>query len=357
MQALRELAAFLETHQGLVHDAAVSEQPEQWLPDLVRSLLDVTATMSNTNAEAADLCARCLGLIGCLDPNRVDASKPTKPLMIMSNFDRADETVEWVVSLLENVIVKTFKSVSNARAQGFLAYAMQELLRFCGFNEKTALRPRATQGTTVAQRWQDMPEHVRTTLTPFLTSRYVTTSSNTPAANRSYPGFSREVDHSTWLRMLVFDLMLRAKGDNAKMVFPLLARIIRGHDLSIAAFMLPYAMTNVVLGGTVSETKGIQDEISAVLKDQSTNATESETIRICSETVFNSLDYMCEWLREKKKAVADTRANAYRTGQSPNDFDEIKDQGQIETLERFLAAIPADLVATRAIECGTYCDS
>jgi len=354
IQALRELVPFLDTHQALVHDAAVSEQPEQWLPDLVRSLLDATATMASSNDEAAELCAKCLGLIGCLDPNRVDASKPTKPLLVMSNFDKADETVEWVVVLLEDVLVKAFKSVSNARAQGFLAYVMQELLRFCGFNDTTALRPRATQGTTVAQRWQDMPEHVRTTLTPFLTSRYVTSNASTSTSERSYPGFSRKVDHSVWLRTLVFDLMWKAKGDNAKMVFPLLARIIRGHDLSIATFLLPYALTNVVLGGTVAETKGIQDEISAVLKSQSANATEVETIRLCSETVFNSLDYMCVWLREKKKAVADIRSNAYRTGQSPNDFNEVQDLGQIETIERFLATIPADLVATRAMECGTY---
>jgi serine/threonine-protein kinase ATR len=353
-QALCELLPFLELHQGLVHDAAISEQPEQWLPDLVRALLDATTTMANVNDEVADLCGKCLGLIGCLDPDRVDASKLTKPMMVMSNFDKADEIVEWVVVLLENVLVKAFKHVSNARAQGFLAYVMQELLRFCGFNDTTALRPRATQATTVTQRWLDMPEHVRTTLTPFLTSRYITNVSNVKP-DRSYPGFSREENHSGWLRGLAFDLMCgKACGDNAKLVFPLLARIIRGHDLSIAAYLLPYAMTNVVLGGTAKETKGIHDEILAVLKAQSTNTTEMETIRLCSETVFTVLDYMCVWLREKKKAVADTRSNAYRTGQSPTDFDEIQAQGQIETLESFLATIPADLLATRAMECGTY---
>lgn len=352
-QALRELVPFLEDNQGLVHDAAISEQPEQWLSDLVRALLDATSTMANANEDLAELCGKCLGLVGCLDPDRVDASKLTKPMMVMSNFEKADETVDWVVELLENVLVKAFKSVSNARAQGFLAYVMQELLRFCGFTDTTALRPRATQGTTVAQRWQDMPEHVRTTLTPFLTSRYVTNVSNS-GSDREYPGFSREANHSSWLRSLTFDLMFKAKGDNPKMVFPLLARIIRGHDLTIASFLLPYAMTNVVLGGTVKETKGIQDEISAVLKEQSTNTTELETIRLCSETVFGCLDYMCVWLREKKKFVADIRSNAYRTGQSPNDFNEIQDQGQIETIEKFLASIQADLVATRAMECGTY---
>lgn len=355
LQALKELLLFLLDNQGMLHDNASSEQPDPWLADLVRSLLDVLTTHGSTSGEIMDLCGKSLGIVGCLDPNRIDASKPKGQFLVLSNFDKASETVEWVVVLLEDVLVKAFKSVTNARAQGFLAYVMQELLRFCGFNDTTALRPRATQGTTSAQRWMDLPEHVRTVLTPMLTSRYVVTS-NAPVnpPNRKYPGFTVQSSHDTWLRSLVFDLMWKGKGDNPQMVFPLLARIVRNHDLSIAAYLLPYALTNVVIGGTVPETKGIQDEILAVLSSTSTNSTESDAIRLSSESVFGTLDYMSVWLQEKRKTVAETRNTAYRTGQSPGDFDEIKDLGQIESVEKFLASIPAELVANRAIECGSY---
>nr|OQO19804.1 hypothetical protein B0A51_16256 [Rachicladosporium sp. CCFEE 5018]OQO27475.1 hypothetical protein B0A51_06559 [Rachicladosporium sp. CCFEE 5018] len=355
LQALTELVPFLETHQGKIHDAAMSEQPDTWMTEVVRSLLDVTTQLASESDDAADLCGKCLGIVGCLDPNRVNATRPRNTLLIMSNFDKADEVIKWVVELLENVLVKAFKSASNARSQGFLAYVMQELLRFCEFNDSTALRPRATQGNTASQRWLDMPEHVRTTLTPFLTSRYLVTS-HAPAnpPHREYPGFTPDSGHGSWLRGLVYDLMWKAKGDNAKMVFPLLARVIRGHDLSIAHFLLPYALTNVVLGGTVTETKALQDEILAVLKSEPSNSTEIETIRLCSESVFTALDYMSLWLQGKKNIVSESRATAWRTGHSPNDFDEVGDQGQIQTIEQFLGSIPAEVTAARAMNCESY---
>jgi serine/threonine-protein kinase ATR len=273
----------------------------------------------------------------------------------LSNFDKASEVIDWAIVLLEDVLVKAFKSVSNSRAQGFLAYVMQELLRFCEFSDGAVLRPRASQASSAQQKWHEMPEHVRITLTPLIKSRYVVASNIAlTAPNRSYPSFAPDSGHSSWLRSLVYDLMWKAKGDNAKMVFPLLARVIRGHDLSIANFMLPYAILNVVLGGTVADVKGISDEIQAVLGCQPANTLEQECVKLCSESVFNALDYMSTWLQEKKKFLQETKQAAFRHGHTPSDFDEISDTAQIDTVERFLASIPAEVIATQAVLCGSY---
>ena len=355
LRALQELPPFLHEHQAFVHDSAISEQPATVLLELLRALLDVTAKHTRESAEVADLCGKALGIIGCLDPNRVEAPRKKRRVLILSNFDKASEVIDWAVVLLEDILVKAFKSVTNARAQGFLAYVMQELLRFCGFIDATTARTRSSQAPSTFQQWMDMPEHVRIILTPFVQSRYVVTSNvslNPP--NRTYPGFSADLGHSSWLRSLVYDLMWKPKGDNAQMVFPLLARIIRGHDLAIASFMLPYTMLNVVLGGTVTEVKGITDELLAVLTCLPNSGAQQETVKLCSESVFNVLDYMSTWLQEKKKKLGETRAAAFRTGHSPNDFNEAKDMAQIATLERFLASIPADVIATQAVTCGSY---
>ena len=355
LRALRELIPFLEKHDEFVHDSAVSEQPAAVLSDLIRALLDATSKYAAESEEAADLCGKALGIIGCLDPNRVEATRKKRRLLVLSNFDKASEVIDWAIVLLEDVLVKAFKSVSNARAQGFLAYVMQELLRFCEFDDGAVLRPRASQAPSVHQKWMDMPEHVRITLTPFVRSKYVVASNVTIAApNRAYPSFSPDSGHSAWLRSLVYDLMWKGKGDNAKMVFPLLARVIRGHDLAIASFMLPYVMLNVVLGGTITDVKGVSDELLAVLGCQPSSSVQQECVKLCSESVFNALDYMSTWLQEKRKALGETRAAAFRTGNSPNDFDEAHDMAQIDTAERFLASIPAEVIATQAVVCGSY---
>ena len=355
LRALEETAPFLEKNQDFVLESALSEQPSTILSDLVRAILDATSKYSTDSEEAAELSGKALGIIGCLDPNRIEAARKKRRLLVLSNFDKASEVIDWATVLLEDVLVKAFKAVNNARAQGFLAYVIQELLRFCEFNEGTVLRPRASQGPSMQPKWMQMPEHVRITLTPLIKSRYVVSSNaTTTAPNRQYPGFSPDSGHSNWLRSLVYDLMWKAKGDNAKMVFPLLARVIRGHDLSIATFMLPYAMLNVVLGGTESEVKGVSEEIIAVLGRQPNGVAQQECVKHCSESVFNALDYMSTWLQEKKKVLGETRAAAYRTGHSPGDFDEASDMAQIDTVERFLASIPAEVIATQAVLCGSY---
>nr|POF13133.1 protein kinase rad3 [Quercus suber] len=356
LQSLQELYPFLIQHQETIHDSAISEQPPQSLSDLIRALLDTTTQYASGDPVAATWCGKSLGVLGCLDPDRVEVVRKKRHVLVLSDFELGSEAVEWIIVLLEDVLVNAFRSTTKARAQGFLAFVIQELLKFCKFDWDVALRPRGgTQSATGQQRWLMMPEHIRLTLTPFLNSRYtVMTNVNNQASDRSYPGFSAETTHSAWLQPLVYDLVWKAKGDNAKALFPLLGRIVRGPDIAIASFILPYAMLNVVLGGTVKEVKGIQDELLAVLTCQSSSSVQQDTIKMCSESVFAVLDYMSSWLQEKKKALGETRAAAYRTGASPNGFDEAKNMGQVENIESFLDSIPAEAIASRSSECGSF---
>ncbi|KAI7639478.1 hypothetical protein KC322_g20907, partial [Hortaea werneckii] len=342
-------------HQEFVHDAALSEQPAPALTAMLRSLLDATTKYSSNNAEIAELCGKALGIVGCVDPNWIEAPRVDRKVLLLSNFERASEVIDWTVAFLEDVLIRTFKATTNARSQGFLAYTIQELLKFCGVAEVAGGKTRSSQSPVIKQKWDAMPEHVRITLTPFMTSRYhVFTNNAVKPPDRKYPGFSFDTSFGTWLRTLVYDLLWRAKGDNAQMAFPLIARIIRSSDLAIAHFMLPYAMLNVVLGGTVSEVQGLVDEFLAILFCQPADVTQLELAKQSSETVFGVLDYMANWLQEKKRVLSQTRADAYRTGHSPGDFNEVKDMGQIEELERFLSKMPAEALATRAMECGAH---
>lgn len=353
-QALKELVPFLTNNQEFIRDAAATDQSVPALSALIRALLDITTKFSGHDAGVAELCGTALGIIGCLDPNRIEAPRKQKRMVVLSNFDKAGETVDWVVLMLEDVLVKAFKSTTNARALGFLAYVLQELLKFCGFNDATTARTRSSQTPSVQQRWLAMPENVRIALTPFLKSRYVVTNSQINVPTREYPGFTLGSGHSTWLRSLVHDLMFKGKGDNPKMVFPLLARTIRGHDLAIANFLLPYAVLNVVLGGTVREVQDIKRELMTVLECRPGDGVEIEIAKKCSETVFEVLDYISSWLKLKKTTLAETRSDAYRTGNSPGDFDEARDMAQIQEVEKFLGSIPAEVLATRAMECGSH---
>lgn len=355
LQSVVELTAFLEEQQDFIHDTAASEHPSPVLSALLSALLDVTVKYASTHPDTAELCGKALGIIGCLDPNRVEATRKKSTILVLSNFDRASEVIHWVVALFERVLVKAFRSVTNAKSQGFLAYTMQELLTFCDFRQASTMQTRASQAPDALTKWQEMPEHVRTTLTPLLTSRYVITSNNAVTApERAYPGYNPDTSHSQWLKSITYDLMFKGKGDNAKAIFSLLARIIRGQDISIARFVFPYAVLNVVIGGTHREIQDLVDEFMVVLKSLTDTALQEESVRLCSESVFAVLDYMSTWLREKRKELSDTRIAAYKTGVSPSEFDEARDMGQIETVEKFLGSIPAEIIAKQAMNCRSY---
>jgi serine/threonine-protein kinase ATR len=70
--------------------------------------------------------------------------------------------------------------------------------------------------------------------------------------------------------------------------------------------------------------------------------------------VFQVLDYLSRWLQEKRKAVAEARSMAGRTGRGICEIDEIKGIAQISSVERILQGIPAEVISRRAVECGSY---
>src|SRR5579862_1552127 len=90
-QALSELVPFLQDNQTFLHISAVSEQPDAVIGELARSILDACVRFNDSRPEIASLSAQCLGLIGCLDPNRVEAVREKKDILVRDNFERSEE--------------------------------------------------------------------------------------------------------------------------------------------------------------------------------------------------------------------------------------------------------------------------
>ena len=286
LQALREFLPFLEKNQEYFHDLVLSQQIPKIVGEIVRGLLDISVRFTEAEGEIISLCSQCLGIIGGLDYNRVETAREKKEILIISNFERANEVIDFVTHLLSNILVKSFLSATSARAQGFLAYVMQELLKFCGYHDVVIQRPRPAELASIYSKWTELPVHTRSTLMPFLSSRYLLTSnlSSAPQYER-YPIFAPDISHGVWLRHFVFDLLLRGKGDNAKMIFSVLSRVIRGHDLAIATFLLPFAVLNVLLGSAEKESEQIRNELRTVIECNIGNVNQSQAtnIKLCSE--------------------------------------------------------------------------
>ncbi|KAI9673387.1 MAG: serine/threonine-protein kinase M1 [Caeruleum heppii] len=355
-QTLAELLPYLKQNQSFIHLSAVSEQPDPVIPDLLRSILDACVKFAETGPDISRLCSECIGLIGCSDPNRVEALREDREVVVLSNFDRADETIDWVMFFVQDIVVKAFMSATNTKGQGFLAWAMQELLKICDLDTSVVYRTRDAQNHPNLRRWYSLPESVRNTLTPFLNSKYVV-STAVAKQECQYPIFSPQLSHGTWLRTFVTDLLQKGIGDNARMIFPVCARIIRSQDISIASFLLPFVALNVVIGADEQQAERIGQEMLSVLQHQASQGSqaEKENLRLCSETVFHLLDYLSRWMQEKKKELASIKAHAGRhTGRLQADDDLALETAQIRRVEKLLSSIPAEDISRRAIECKSF---
>ena len=72
------------------------------------------------------------------------------------------------------------------------------------------------------------------------------------------------------------------------------------------------------------------------------------------QDVFAILDYMSRWVQEKKRVLAQTRVIAAKHGQPANELEDAKDEAQVTSVEKVMSSIPANIIAQRAIECGSY---
>lgn len=292
-QSLKELVLFLDKNQRLIHDSAISQQPSNLISQLYRALLEASIKFKEGHTDVLDLCGQCLGILGSIDPNKIESIRVKKEVLMLSNFDKATEVIDFVAFMLETVLVPAFHSATSGKSQTYLAYVMQELLKFCGFRQAVLSRQRPFESNQAYQRWIQIPESVRSTLTPYLNSKYFFVNPSNTSEKPTFPLFCSDMNQGSWIRSLVFSLLLRANGENALMIFPVLSRVIWGHDIAISVFLLPFVIQNVIVGGTEVDFKDVENEIQSVLLHDISKLSQHEidNVKQCSEVRVNHRNF------------------------------------------------------------------
>ncbi|KIX95534.1 uncharacterized protein Z520_08654 [Fonsecaea multimorphosa CBS 102226] len=345
-QALVELAPLLYQKQDFLQRSILREQPDEFVADLTRALLDCCVKF-NTSNEVSRLCGQCLGSVGCMDASKIESLRDRKIMVVLANFVSADEVIEWIFFFLQHVLVKAFLSANTTRAQGFLGWAMQQFLNSCRQDTSSD-----ESGNLASSLWNQLPESTQNVLTPFISSKYTVQEVRAPEKSQ-YPLFTPGMKHRDWLRTITLDFLHRSTGDNVEIIFSICCRIIHGQDASIPAFLLPYAVVNLIVSGIEQDSQDIIAEISSILSQtlDGHDRKVQDDIKLCSQTVFEILDYMSTWQQQKRKQYAMALAKSDR---GLNDLLLGKAADQIRSIERVLEQIPPDVLARRALECRSY---
>ncbi|TGJ81418.1 hypothetical protein E0Z10_g7330 [Xylaria hypoxylon] len=340
LHALRDLAEYLQRHQGYLQASAVSEQPDSIVSNLVRALLDCTSRHNGFHSEITDLCTQCIGLVGCLDPNRIEAVRGESRIIVTSNFEDSRQVTEFVFFLLEKVLVNSFVSATDTKLQGFLSYAIQELLDRGNIAEAVKMEG-LMEGETVYRRWCSLSQSAQEILTPFITSRYRLMPMGQQQIE--YPIFSPGKSYGNWMRNLTLDCLRKPQNPFAMLIFEPLCRLIRVKDLSIAEFLFPYLIIHIILGEEIQERERtvVLHELLNVLQYEppaEASYAQREDRKLYCEAIFRFLDYAMRWVHQKRI--------------TPN--PSTKETASIEKVANFLASFPAELISQRAVDCSAY---
>ncbi|OWP07483.1 protein kinase rad [Marssonina coronariae] len=349
-QSLVELKAYLRLNQSFLQASAVSDQPNIVVGQLVRSILDTCVKYNEWQNDIAALSAECLGLIGCLDPNRVESVRGLREMVVVSNFHDQAESTEFVLYILQEVIVPAFLSAKDPSLQGFFSYVMQELLERCNF--KNIVGNVLEKGDTnsvepLYRRWVTLPVGVQDTLAPFLNSKYCLAPMEMP--KYEYPIFRPETMpshklYNAWLRSFTLDLLQKPFHMCTDLIFPPLCRAIRIKDVSVASFILPYLVLHVIIDGTDTYREEIGAELLSILEYEcpAESQIRREDMKSCIETVFRILDYLARWMQEKQ-------IKSSSRGQIAPDAER-----DIFLVKSVVEIIPPELISRRAIQCESY---
>ncbi|KAF3939572.1 hypothetical protein ABW19_dt0200999 [Dactylella cylindrospora] len=287
-QALVELRCYLEDNEEFIRKITNDEIPDSIISETIRHLLDACVRYSHSQNHIARISSECLGIIGAVDSNRIESPRKSGDLMILHNFEKTEESVQFAHFLLEHHLVKAFLSATDTRAQGFLSFAMQELLKFCGFSAEVLVRQNTEMLMAGSQtRWRDFSATARNILSPYLSSKYVLSTVAT-SHKSTYPIFSPQKTYREWLTELLLDLLPKAQGVHTKSLFAeIVSKIVKGQDLSILNFILPY----IWIRERRRYNAGIHNQMVRQLARQSSEAMEPppDPSIVCVEMVLAEL--------------------------------------------------------------------
>lgn len=269
LQALTELVEYLQVKQGALHTSSVGQQPDTVIADLMRSLLNCACKYNGIQADIARLCTEAMGLVGCVDSNKVETVREQRSIIILNNFEKEEEMTDFTIFLLQEVLVPSFLSATDVKLQGFLSFAMQELLERSDIKSACAMQGTSIMGAgDIYRKWMAIPEAIREVIAPFLNSRYMVAPM--PPVKIEYPVFRSGRTYGNWLRMIVVDLLRKGQNPRGDMIFEPLTRVIRVKDLSAAEFLLPYLVLHILLGDRSSEKErnDVIGDMLAILQHQ-----------------------------------------------------------------------------------------
>jgi serine/threonine-protein kinase ATR len=266
-QSLREARFLFAAERKKLHALSVGDAFNPSIARMAKALIGVAARARDSSVETGSLALDCIGALGAVDPDRLDMPSDDSSYTPMSNFNDPDDSVHFALHLLEDVLVGAYRASHDTAHQTALAYAIQELVKFCGFDNRVldrATGPMRTTEKKIRERWDRLPKTVIETIVPFLASRFALHKNNPVALNG--PIYPTVTTYRAWISAWALSLIERTV-DTARTIFSSFRMVMRNRDVGVAQRLLPHLVLNSLLSSDESRDQVLK-EIRSVLEDQ-----------------------------------------------------------------------------------------
>ncbi|KAI0720383.1 hypothetical protein C8T65DRAFT_736114 [Cerioporus squamosus] len=356
-QSAMELRAFLSEYEEEIRLLTTGDFFDPLAGRLVSALYAAASRDGDGTETLHGLVYDCIGIVGAIDPDRLELRVEDNRMLVLSNFTDESEATTFALHLIQDVLVGAYRSARELKLQSYIGYALQELLHFCKFTP-ALVKPGPGSNSIplkVRNRWNSLQSVVIETCTPLLVRPLEISLASAPPV--SYPIYPHQPTYRQWVQLWTTDLVTRVSGEYGQRLFHVFSSLIRNKDVGIAHRLLPHLVSNVLAYGDEDAGELIRTELLTVLEDQvNPNSASTSAKRLLSaQTVFMLLDHVNMWLRGIRQHIARQKNERKRTARGPGGDDFIAD-GQLEAVrvESILATIDEGLLAQAAFQCKAY---
>lgn len=322
---------------------------EDYISELMRTLLDTASKFKNGNNEISTSCAKSLAIIGALDSNKFNLKTIKDQVIIIHDFHDYKENADFLRHFMENRVIKLFWASNDPIKQLFSAYSMQKFLEVLRL-DSSVLNP--TSQDLLAETWKNFSDVAKSTLTPLLSSKYVSPISR--FERLQFPYYKVGSNHEKWLIEFTSNLLkrplksvLETPNETKYVIFQTCSMLARNQDISICQYILKYVALSHIINGDESVASDIKAEFLHILHIDSTSLPPDrvEQLKLCYQSIFEVLDYCNEWVSAATQYLNDSQLLKAET---------IRLKKNIAFVGIFLESIPMDLIAIKSAECDSY---
>ncbi|KAI8457555.1 hypothetical protein BY996DRAFT_6900089 [Phakopsora pachyrhizi] len=350
-QALKELVKVLETQFDKIKMLISGDSFDPLIGHLIKALIGVSTRCNDASDDLKSLAFQCLGSIGAVDPDRCEIEDESVEMVLTSNFDDVEESINFVVQLIKDQLVGAYRSTHDSKHHNFLTYAIQELLRFCGFTEDL-LKPEKARclPSSTRTRWNLLPKSVSDSISPLLGSKFKFSFGNVRPCN--VPIYNHTSIYSSWLQHWLLRMIPLVENPTASKVFYPFLGVVRNGDTVIAQKLLPHVALHLVISGSKEELENIKLEIVTVLEDQvkRSSSFSPEGRQLVAQTIFGLMDHFSRWVRDRLKgqaSIGQVSASKRREGAPKPDAATLRAQSVVTDISQ-------ELIASAALYCKDH---